>query len=232
MTPSMLSGWELGRRQTSVRYRRMLVEFYKQPAESLFAHQDVPGPAERRTIRAETGDDSALVLVGHHRLHDAMLDVVCNARRYLVVTGSRSRDGRYLTGIEEALRGRPELVHYRVLFGPPRHPLLRDHLLTLLKLRDPEDRSQGFKTLHMGIVEEADTPEKFICASENAAVTPIPSLTSADAFDSAVLLGATAAQQLIGHVRECYAAARRIESTTAVDALPVLRAGRTPASGV
>ena len=54
--------------------------------------------------------------------------------------------------------------------------------------------------------------------AEHAAVVPIPSLTSADAFDSGVLLGAEAARRLIDHARQCYSAARRVESPAAVQA--------------
>jgi hypothetical protein len=63
-------------------------------------------------------------------------------------------------------------------------------------------------------------PERFFCASERAAIVPIPSLTSAEAFDSGVLLGAKAAERLIDHARQCYAAARRVETTAAVHDLP------------
>ncbi|MEO3854159.1 hypothetical protein [Acrocarpospora sp. B8E8] len=31
--------------------------------------------------------------------------------------------------------------------------MLKDHLLALLRLRDPHDRSLGVKTLHLGMVE-------------------------------------------------------------------------------
>jgi hypothetical protein len=91
-------------------------------------------------------------------------------------------------------------------------------------MRDPDNRTQGYKTLHLGLVEDQTThPERFLCVSENAAVTPIPSLTSAEAFDSGVLLGAAPAARLVDHVRQCYAASRRIETVAAVTALPVLR---------
>jgi succinyl-diaminopimelate desuccinylase len=46
----------------------------------------------------------------------------------LVVMGSRSRDPGYLGAIEAALAERPSLVFYRVLFGPPHHQVLKDHL--------------------------------------------------------------------------------------------------------
>jgi hypothetical protein len=76
----------------------------------------------------------------------------------------------------------------------PRHQVLKAHLIRLLELRDPHDRSLEVKTLHIGMVEEADgMPERFFCASEQMAVVPIPSLTSHEAFDSGVVLGTLAA---------------------------------------
>ncbi|WP_148271941.1 hypothetical protein [Saccharopolyspora spinosa] len=139
----MLSGWELGKHITSIRYRRVLAEYYSQPPEVLFAHQDQQLTAATETPR---------LLVGHHDLRDAMTEVVRNAHRYLAVLGSRSRDTAYLETIETVLAQRPELVHYRVLFGPPHHQVLKDHLLRLLEIRDPQDRSLGVKTLHISII--------------------------------------------------------------------------------
>jgi hypothetical protein len=78
-----------------------------------------------------------------------MTEVVHDARQYLAVVGSRSRDAVYLQAIETVLAERPELVHYWVLFGPPRHQVLKDHLLRLITIRDPHDRSLGVKTLHI-----------------------------------------------------------------------------------
>ncbi|WP_328617216.1 hypothetical protein OHS18_13320 [Amycolatopsis sp. NBC_00355] len=114
-----------------------------------------------------------------------MTEVVRDARQYLAVVRSRSRDAAYLETIEAVLVQRPELVLYGVLFGPPRHQVLKGHLLRLVNLRDPHDRGLGPKTLHIGIVEDdPETPERFFCASESSAVVPIPSLTSSEAFDS------------------------------------------------
>ena len=113
---------------------------------------------------------------------------------------------------------------HRVLFGPPRHQVLKDHLLRLVKIRDPHDRSLGLKTLHIGIVEDdPGTPERFFCASESTAVVPIPSLTSAEAFDSGVLFEAAVAERLIDHARQVYAGARRVESDQALRDLPTVR---------
>ena len=215
VTASMLSGWELGRHTTSVKYRTLLAEYYGQPPEVLFAHQDA---------QLATAEETPRLLVGHRDLLEAMIDVVERSENYLAIAGSRSRDVVYLKAIETMLAARPELVHYRVLFGPPRHADLAEHLRRLLEMRDPHDRSVGLKTLHIGVIaDEPNTPERFFCASEHAAVVPIPSLTSADAFDSGVLLGAGAAGRLIDHARQCYAAARRVETPAAVQALPTPR---------
>lgn len=215
VTASMVSGWELGRHTTSVGHRKTLCEIYDQPPEVLFAHQDAGLRAAGAAPR---------LLAGFPDLREAMLATVSGARECLVVLGSRSRDPDYLAAIETVLAERPALVHYRVLFGPPHHRVLRDHLLRLLELRDPDDRSLGVKTLHLGIVEDTLTaPERFFCASEQMAAVPIPSLTSAEAFDSGVMLGMAAARRLLDHGRQVYAAARRVETRELVAALGVVR---------
>jgi hypothetical protein len=75
----------------------------------------------------------------------------------------------------------------------------------------------------MPVENIAAAPERFFCASEQVAVVPIPSLTSHEAFDSGVVLGAAAAARLLDHGRQAYAAARRVETVEAVTALDVLR---------
>ncbi|WP_194838623.1 XRE family transcriptional regulator [Nocardia sp. XZ_19_369] len=209
MTPSMLSEWELGKHSTSDKYRRRLAEYYACPAEELFAHQDRAFGEPR-------------LMVEYRALHQAMLEVVTGAQRYLVVVGSRSRDRGYLDAIEATLTEHPDLVHYRILFGPPRHRILLEHLLRLIDLRDPEDRSRGFKTLHITLIDHItnpDLPERFFCANEHAAVVPVPSLNSAENFDSGVVLGQVAGTRYIDHVRQLYAAGRRVETRTQLQAL-------------
>ena len=220
VTPSMVSGWELGRHTTSIGHRAMLCAIYGQPPDVLFAHQD-------HGLTARGG--APRLLAGFADLHKAMLDTVTGARECLVVMGSRSRDATYLEAIETVLAERPSLVYYRVLFGPPHHRVLKEHLLALLRLRDPNDRSLGVKTLHLGMVEDTTLmPERFFCASEQMAVVPIPSLTSHEAFDSGVVLGEAAAARLLDHGRQAYAAARRVETVEDVTALDVLRERSAP----
>ncbi|SPL89475.1 unnamed protein product [[Actinomadura] parvosata subsp. kistnae] len=213
VTPSMVSGWELARHTTSIGHRKTLCEIYGRSPRQLFAFQD-----EQLPEQAGLG-----LLTGFEELQQAMLATVRGAQRCLVVTGSRSRDAGYLKATEAVLAERPGLVYYRVLFGPPHHQVLKDHLLRLLRLRDPRDRGLGVKTLHLGLVEDTVAmPERWFCASEQTAVVPIPSLTSHEAFDSGVMLGAAPAARLLDHGRQAYAAARRVETTTEVAALDVL----------
>lgn len=215
VTPSMVSGWELGRHATSIGHRPMLCDIYGQSPDELFTHQDEGLADPAATPR---------LIAGFGELQEALIATVSGARDCLVVMGSRSRDEKYLKAIEVALAEHPSLIHYRVLFGPPHRRVHKEHLLALLGLRDPEDRSLGIKTLHLGMVEDVTaSPERFFCASERMAVVPIPSLTSHEAFDSGVVLGAPAAARLLDHGRQAYAAARRIESAKAITALKVLR---------
>lgn len=213
VTPSMVSGWELGRHTTSIGHRRTLCDIYGQAPDVLFAHQD-NGLSARAAPR---------LLAGFPDLQQAMLTTVTSARECLVVMGSRSRDSAYLEAIEQALEDRPALVYYRVLFGPPHHQVLKDHLIRLLHLRDPHDRSLGVKTLHLGLVDDVGSPERFFCANEQMAVVPIPSLTSHEAFDSGVVLGAAPATRLLDHGRQAYAASHRVETIEQVERLQVLR---------
>lgn len=216
VTPSMVSGWELGRHTTSIGHRKTLCEIYDQPPGYAVRSPGpraggwccaAPGGRVRGFAGCDAGDgDRGAAVPGGD--------------------GSRSRDARYLAAIEDALARRPGLVCYRVLFGPPRHQVLKDHLARLLELRDPADRSLGVKTLNIGLVEDTDSsPERFFCASEQMAVVPIPSLTSHEAFDSGVVFGPAAAARLVDHGRQAYAAARRIETLTQIHDLRVIHDG-------
>jgi hypothetical protein len=112
----------------------------------------------------------------------------------------------------------------------PRHQVLKEHLIRLLELRDPHDRSLGVKTLHIGMVEDADgMPERFFCASEQMAVVPIPSLTSHEAFDSGVVFGGAVAARLLDHGRQLYAASRLTETAGEIrDLMVPARDGNRP----
>lgn len=215
---SLMSAWESGRRRTGKRNRAGLCQLYRERPEALFAHQD--GAA---TSVLETSGTAVVVkvLTRWTDLVEAMVDVAAGAREHLVVTGSRSRERTYLAAIETAVAQHPDLVHYRVLYGPPRHRALADHLVRLLELRDPSARRNGVKTLHIRLVEPTEALERFFVASETAAVVPLPSFHGAEGFDCGAVLGREAAVGLVHHGREACASARPVETIEAVRALPV-----------
>ncbi|WP_229853295.1 XRE family transcriptional regulator [Streptomyces violascens] len=215
---TLISSFESGRRRTGKRNRAGLCELYGERSEVLFAHQD-----GATTSALETTGTAVVVkvLTRWTDLIEAMVAVVAGAREQLVVTGSRSREKAYLAAIETAVAQHPDLVHYRVLYGPPRHRALADHLVRLLELRDPSARRNGVKTLHIGLVEPAEALERFFVASESAAVVPLPSFHGSDGFDCGVLLSREAAVGLVHHGREACASARPVEAIEAVRALPV-----------
>ena len=96
-TPSMVSGWKLGRRTTSIGHRKTLCEIYEQPPDALFAHQD----------KGLAGSAAPRLVAGFPELQQALLETTGGARECLVAAGSRSRDGRYLAAVEQVLAERP-----------------------------------------------------------------------------------------------------------------------------
>ncbi|MEV4741606.1 XRE family transcriptional regulator [Streptomyces sp. NPDC049555] len=215
---SLLSAWESGRRRTGTRNRAALCQLYRERPEVLFAHQD----GEATSVLEASGTGVVVkILTRYTDLVEAMVEVVSSAREQLVVAGSRSREKAYLGAIETAVAQWPDLVHYRVLYGPPRHRALADHLVRLLELRDPAARRNGIKTLHLGLVERHEALERSFVACETAAVVPLPSFHGADGFDCGVLLGREAAVGLVLHGREACASASPVETIEAVRALPV-----------
>lgn len=221
---SLFSAWESGRRRTGIKNRAGLCTLYAQSSEVLFAHQD--GLDGVSVLEASGTDVVVRVLARYTDLVAAMVDVVAGAREQLVVTGSRSREGSYLAAIEKVVAEQADLVHYRVLYGPPHHRALSEHLVRLLELRDPLERRNGVKTLHIGLVEPLSVMERFFVASESSAVVPLPSFHGAEGFDCGVLLGREVAVGLVQHGREACASARPVETMEAVRALPLRRAGR------
>jgi transcriptional regulator with XRE-family HTH domain len=86
VTPSMVSGWELGRHTTSIGHRKTLCEIYEQPPDVLFAHQD-------RGLAAGAG---LRLVAGFQELQQAMLSTgLAPAAK---VAGP-SNIGNYLAGL-------------------------------------------------------------------------------------------------------------------------------------
>jgi GntR family transcriptional regulator len=181
--------------------------------------------ADRYELLYEIPASSGIKLItSGDELLAANLQIVRGARESLVAVGSRSREPNYLRSIEQALEARPELVHYRILIGPPHHQMLKDHLLRLVELSTDESRRDGPKTIFVSMIEDlTHDAERFFVASERAAVTILPSVNSPANFDTAVLIGdPRIAQALQQHGRALYGG-RVLESVDAIKALEVLR---------
>jgi transcriptional regulator with XRE-family HTH domain len=155
--------------------------------------------------------------------------IVDEASRFLVCAGSRSRDEAYLRLIEDRLRAEPGLSYHRILFGPPKHAVLRDHLLRVLEIRDPGTRHCGAgKSLFMAMFDDDETePERFVCANEHRAVTIQLSLHGLGRYDTAFVVNdPMRAEQWKASLQEAYRAAEGaghlVETESAIRALPVL----------
>lgn len=184
-----------------------------------------PEAASARPTGREDLDtpDRVSLVCGYPELLDRLLDVARGAREYLVTTGSRSRDPDYLASIEERLQG-GDVIHYRVLCGPPHWSVLKTHLRRLHEMRRAAAPG-GDPRILLGVVSDfRREPERFICASERKAVLILPSLNGLEHFDTGLALdGEQYGKAYVRLVQELYAASRPIETDRDIDALPVVR---------
>jgi hypothetical protein len=151
------------------------------------------------------------------------MDVVRNAREYLVAVGSRSSEPTYLQEIERAIQDKPHLIHYRILLGPPHSQVFKDHLLRLVALRSTRVDDNHVQTLYMSILNDLTRyPERFFIASEQAAVVILPSANSPMNFDTAVIVHEPQyVHRLLQHGKALYSK-HRLESFDTLNQLEVI----------
>jgi transcriptional regulator with XRE-family HTH domain len=209
LTESLISQWERGNVRPSLRYRGMLAEVFS-PEEIDFDANEVDSSRE------------LTLLVTHTEVTAAMGRIVRDARTFLAMTGSRSREPEYMETVERVLSAQPGLVHYRVLFGPPRNQIFKDHLHRLLEVCDPRDRSvSGVQRLHIGLAPAA-YQENCLCTNEREAVVVQPSLVSPGNFDTAVLFSqASHARAMVSYVQQLYQVSEKLETRAAVEQLVI-----------
>lgn len=172
----------------------------------------------------ETSAEGQLCLVtSGGDLSAALLAVVRNSQDCLVAVGSRSQAPTYLQEIELAIQRKPDLVHYRILVGPPHSQVLKDHLLRLIELRNARAARNGAKTLHISILSDlAQYPERFFVANERTAVITLPSANSPMNFDTGLVAqDPIYAKSLLQHGQALYGK-HRLESLDAINKLEVL----------
>lgn len=113
-------------------------------------------------------------------------------------TGSRSRDSDYLRAIEEKLEKNNDFAYVRILFGPIRNDLLKNHLLNVIKVKGAQER------VHICSIDDtARYYEQFFSLSENSALVVLPSINAIGNHDCAVQLRGKLLQRL-EHVAESF----------------------------
>jgi transcriptional regulator with XRE-family HTH domain len=141
-----------------------------------------------RSALVERSLPATSVLTSTADILRANVDIAGSARDVLLCVGSRSRDASYLRAIEAALEANPRLSHYRVMALPPFKPIFQQHLLRLIEIRDPLDRSCGYKTIHVGIYRDTiRQPECGVCVNETTALVVLPSISSVGEYNTAML---------------------------------------------
>lgn len=150
--------------------------------------------------------------------------IVNEANENLFTTGSRSRDLNYLKAIEQKLQAAPALVHHRVLFGAPHHLVLKEHLKQLLKLRNPNDRTHGFKTIHLGLFNDYQRQfETFILGNEREVLVLLPSLLGVGEYNSGIIFtGRQEVAGLLRFVKDLYGWSTKVETPAEIEALRAL----------
>lgn len=171
------------------------------------------------------GGTSYQIIKSQKALYDTNQRIVNEASDVLFMTGSRSRDTKYLASIEARLKANPDLIHYRVLFGPPHHQILKDHLLELLNIRNPSDRSLGHQTLYLGLYDNTLRQfETFILGNETEVLVLLPSFTGMGQFDSGIVFSDKGeVESLKRFVQQLYSASDTIEKPAKVEALKPLK---------
>jgi transcriptional regulator with XRE-family HTH domain len=144
---------------------------------------------------------------------EAKVKIVTSAKSILACVGSRSRHEGLLRLIELNLKEKPDLVHYRTMFLPPFKKEFQDHLLNVLKIREPHKANEK-KTLHMGIFDcLISQSEAHIVANETTALVMLPCVAGIGSHSTAVLLeDADIARKYIDLVKTLYRRGRIIET--------------------
>lgn len=192
------------------------------PGDVLLAAEEVARPiGQARGPRlAPVLDDTVMRIVDSYvEVQATLAAIVDGAAEFLAITGSRSRDPDYLSRIERALSSRADLVHYRILYGPPRHGALKNHLLRLVDLHRRDD------TLKIGMYSDLyKDSERFLCVSEKTAAVVLPSTNSVSNFDTALVINdPDVALSYVGHIRQAYLGSEALTTRSTVETLEVLR---------
>jgi len=163
---------------------------------------------------------------GLGKVKGANLRLVEEAREELYTVGSRSRDPDYLKAIETVLAEQGKLRYTRVLFGPPRRQELKDHLLRVRNLRDPADRTHGYRTLDLALFDDPRRQIEFnLCGNERRCLVVLPSAAGEiGEYDTAVVFSDPEVVRGYSRLAQALAdAGTRLDDVDQLEALTVLR---------
>lgn len=157
----------------------------------------------------------------------ANIHIAASARKILVCAGSRARDPKYFNTIETTLRTHSSVVHFRVMAWPPFKQSFQDHLLELLQIRNPIDRSHGYKTIHIGLYSEhLKFAEHAICANEKSALIVLPSMFGLGEYNTALLIeGTQAVEKYTSIVKSLYQICQPLETAEKIKAIGLVQNG-------
>jgi pimeloyl-ACP methyl ester carboxylesterase len=162
---------------------------------------------------------------GLGKVKSANLRLVEEAREELYTVGSRSRDPEYLKAIEKVLAEQNKLRYTRVLLGPPRRQELKDHLLRVRKLRNPADRTHGYKTLDLALFDDPKKQVEFnLCGNERRCLVVLPSAAGEiGEYDTAVVFSDPEVVRGYSRLAQALAdAGTRLDDLDQLERLPVL----------
>jgi len=179
------------------------------------------------TLIASEKTSSIRILTSSKEIIEANMHLVRASRMVLACIGSRSRDSGYLRVIEDTLQLRPELIHYRTMAHPPFKKDFQEHLLNLLKIRNPLCRTHGYKTLHIGIYDGIlRQPEVSLVANETAALVILPSMFGVGEYNTGVLIEDTMiAEGYINLAKSLYQIGRPLETVKDIINLSLVENG-------
>lgn len=157
-------------------------------------------------------------------LRQAMNRIVDNSEKYLFMTGSRGNNVQYFSKIESKVTSMPSLIFHRILIGNPSHQSFKEHLVKLVKIRKPNDKIEGVKTMNLANHSDLKKePEKFILGNEKQVLIILPSLNNIGNLDTALNI---VDQELVGKYRDyvvkLYNSAKEYENLNQIQALQVI----------
>jgi transcriptional regulator with XRE-family HTH domain len=181
------------------------------------------------TLIVPEAPQSVRLITSSRELIAANMRLVTTSKAFLACIGSRSRDPEYMQLIEKTLKDNPRLVHYRTMVHPPFKKEFQDHLLNLLKIRNPQCRMQGKKTLYIGIYDSYyKQSEASIVANETGALIVLPSMWGIGEYNTALLIeDPMIGDRYVNIVKNLYQLGRTLETKEDILNLGIVKKGET-----